>query len=183
MTSDNRTVARRKVRLATVTLLAVVSLSGAAGSDDEWQRSTLKGLDAILVRVEQEGLPNEIHNWLKTELELRLREAGIRVPAEREISKVPGGPVLTLVVVGQKHEATGLYAFRVDLELGQAVALLRSSRTTVQATTWRSRMLVGTVGARNMPDYIRDTAQQVTGEFLNAYLSANPRTERPPGVW
>jgi hypothetical protein len=80
------------IRLILVLLL--LASTGAQGGDTEGERATLRGLDGVQVvvedlqpDVERNGLTRQ---QLQTDVELRLRKAGIRVLTEQELDRAPG---------------------------------------------------------------------------------------------
>ena len=90
----------------------------------------------------------------------------------------PGSPYL-YVNVNCLAAGDGLYAYRIDVELNQEVILVRdpsikaTGTTYLSSATWDVRSF-GTVGAnilRNLREAVKDHVDQ----FINAYLSVNPR--------
>lgn len=159
-------------RLAVVLLLAA---SAATAGDDEFSRRSLKGLAGVYVMVEPLGAEAERNGLNKTSVqtdaELKLRQAGITVLTQAESHKTPGSPALYINV---NIFGGPLYAFSIGMELYQDVRLDRDPSTWIPgATTW-SVTAVGIVSRenfRNIRDYIKDRVD----EFINAYLSVNPK--------
>ena len=154
-------------------LLAMVGHSAMA-SDTESRRATLKGLSGVYVLVERfrERQKNAGFNrqTFQTDVELKLRLAGIKVQTEQERLAEPGSPYLYLIVTplhGQRGENA---ACGIDLELKQNVRLFRKLDTTISATTWST----GGVVYGGLP-HIRDVVKDHVDIFINAWLSVNPQ--------
>src|SRR5437899_9138582 len=123
-----------KIELAALALLSAATVSPLFGQgDNEDSRLTLAGLRGVYVVVSdmkedarQKGL------WeaqLRTDVELKLRQAGINVLTEEEVRRTPGLPYLYVTVSTLQLQAStlfGLYAFAVNVELVQAICLGRS---------------------------------------------------------
>ena len=162
--------------LSRVAMFLLVAASAAtAGGDTENDRQSLKGLEGVGVvvedleaEVEQGGLNT---TSIRTDVELKLRQAGITVLTEAEVLAAPGGPILHINV---STVGGPLYAYFVGVELCQDVRLDRDPSIRIfTAVTW-SVGAVGTVGRSNLRD-IRNSIKDHVDEFLNAYLSVNPK--------
>jgi hypothetical protein len=86
-----------------VLLLGIVPVvcAGAFGPDDPFSRETLRGLGAVHVVIEHLQ-PNAeraglTRSQVQTDVELRLRKAGIRVLKEQEKLASPGMPYLYII--------------------------------------------------------------------------------------
>jgi hypothetical protein len=156
-------------------------ISGLAGgmswaSDSPSERATLRGLEGVYVliesldpKVEQAGLTTQ---QLQTDVELRLRLAGIRVLTDEESRRTPGNPCL-YVNVNVLLQSDGRAAYSVKVALEQRAALeTDSSLATVG--TWGVGS-IGTVGRARL-DSIRNHLRDEIDKFINAYLSVRPRS-------
>lgn len=171
----------RSLQRSIVTILAVLwSLIGLPGPeswalDTESARATLKGLSGVRVLIdltpdaERAGLTMV---QLQTDVELRLRQAGIAVLTKEEWHSSPGQPWLW-VQVTTLRTATGLSAYHIGVELNQNVFLERNSSPS-DASTWSTAGITGIVGAAKFPT-LRDDVKDEVDRFINAYLSVNPR--------
>jgi len=147
-------------------------------SDSPRERATLAGLTGVGVVVEamdpdaeKDGLTT---STLRTEVELKLRQAGIRVLTEAERAVAPGSPFLYLRVATMKSDGVGVYIYNITLELVQEVRLTRNPAITMLATTWRVGGFLGIIQHRNLSQ-VRESVRDVMDQFLNAYLAANPK--------
>ncbi len=161
-----------------VTLAVLVSLGVAAAARGvgEVEKQSLAGLSGVLVVVEhmrpdaeRDGLTR---TGLQTDVELRLRQAGIRVLTVKEMVWTPGEPSLYLNVNTNKR--MGLYAYCVQLGLYQRVRLDRAPSVIAVVVTWAISGEVGTVGANKLGN-VRKAVRDMVDQFINAYLAANPK--------
>ena len=144
--------------------------------DDQVARDTLRGISAITVSVtywgrtdsEPQGISKE---QVRNNVELRLREAGIRVVGPEESVRLKHvSAELDVSINCIDHQS--VYACYVETQLAQAVHVERNNQFTV-TPTWSVRRfaLLGTERIRGIHDYVRDMVDQ----FLNAYLAVNTR--------
>jgi len=168
--------------LTTVAVLWVWGLSVCGGSaQTEMDRKSLRGLKGIAVVVEalqpeaeRDGLTK---SQIKTDIELKLRQAGIHVLTTEESFKTPGSPYLYVNINTTKTDvlygAFSTYAFSLQVALKQDVTLTRDSDLKGSATTWETHAL-GTVGANNLQD-TRRVLGDLLDRFINDYLAENPK--------
>lgn len=105
--------------LVLIALLLFFTFHSVALSDDA---ESLKGLKAVWVVIEE--LPETLKSkagltkeQLQTDVELKLRLAGIRVvPGLSEGYHIPGQPYLYVNINGHVEE-TGLVVYNIDVEL------------------------------------------------------------------
>jgi hypothetical protein len=172
-----------RIMICLVLLVGTVGEEQEVFSDDtKFARRTLTGLPGVLVSVE--SLPDNVRGLLavdalQTEVELRLRLLGIRVLTKEEQLSVAGSPTLYLNVnVSSRSEVPGLFAFDAFLALYQDVVLGRDPRIKEQAITWYTTGM-GLVGRPNLEEGVRRAVRDELDEFINAYLSMNPK--KPKG--
>jgi hypothetical protein len=158
-------------------LFATLALAGAARGDSEQERKTLVGLRGVHILVEKLTEEAERDGLLRAsvqmDVELKLRQSGIRMLTEREAAGTPGVPHLYVQVNTVKTPA-GTYAYSVTVALKQDVLLERARGIRVVATTWAARGL-GLVGAARL-EAVRERVRDLVDEFVNAHRTANPRT-------
>jgi hypothetical protein len=151
-----------------VAALLLLHLPVWADTPDE--RASLKGLGAVAVMVGILG-PNWEGNGLtvsqlQTDVELRLRQGGIRVTHEAR-------GYLTVNVTIAKGEA-GTYAVNILLRLNQMVRLERNLQNIPNlGTTWQTDDLF-LIGAGRLRD-VRSKVADLVDKFINAYLEQNPK--------
>jgi hypothetical protein len=145
--------------------------------DSELQRPTLRGLQGVEVAVERMAPEAErdglTRSQVQTDVELRLRQAGIRVLSDEERRTTPGRPYLYIRVSTSKRSVGGLHAYSTDVELKQDAWLVRDQDTKAYgATTWQVAG-VGSVGGPRIRE-VREDVLDYVDEFINAYLAVNP---------
>ncbi len=159
-----------------ISALIMALVSPAVAQDTENTRATLAGLTGVEVLVEGMGTDAEkdglAKSTLQTDVELKLRQAGICVLGENERFAVPGSPLLYLRVSTLLGE--GLYVFDIILELNQMVRLVRNPSITLLTRTWAATGKFGLVGKNKLSTKREDVRDQVD-QFINAYLAANPK--------
>jgi hypothetical protein len=157
-------------------LTVLVFVAGAAptfvlAQDFESNRETLVGLSGFEVGVQ--GFDEEdadarlislTRSQLQTDTELRLRKAGIPI--------TEGRPYLLVSVdfTGCEEEC----GFSVAVQVNQLVLLDRDLSVRIVAPTW-GKSFVGVVSRSLARGAIRGAVGDCVDEFLNAYLSVNPK--------
>jgi|ERR1041385_4021742 hypothetical protein len=167
-----------KTVLAALTLLFATGVSPLLGQgDDEASRATLVGLPGVYVLVEnvdddaqRDGLDTL---QVRTDVEVKLRQAGIRVLSREEWLSTAGVPNLYVNIQTAKNQQN-VYAFSVRIELSQGVTLVRQPSPRLLVTTWSTPGVIGTVGSKKLAS-LRDNVRDQTDQFINAYLAANPK--------
>ena len=156
-------------------VVLMMTCGGAHAMDDEEARGTLRGLKGVCVAVEQldeeavkDGLTLDTIN---TDVELKLRLAGIRVLSYQEWLKEPGAPHLFVSVRVFKLKPRGGYLYNVQVALRQTVSLGRSPAVTAIGQTWDT----GYVGVSPELKDVREHTKDRVDDFINAYLSVNPK--------
>jgi hypothetical protein len=176
-----------RVRLRAVWILVVIMrLIGAAepasGTDSEWSRATLAGIRGFYVTVDLNNkLLEASHGMLdstqvRSDVELKLRSAGIRVLSESEWLKTAGMPGLGVAVDALKQGDDPIYTYSIHVMVSQEVSLDRKPLVSEWTETWSTGSL-GIAGSDNVPK-IRDFIKDQVDQFLNAYLAANPKSPR-----
>jgi len=137
---------------------------------------SLKGLPGITVamhkkypeELEQDGLTMK---QIATEVELRLRKAGIKVLTLDEAMKSAGSPVFEIEIGAVKSEM--IYAISIRLKLEQDVITLRVPSTRTNVATWEIGNLI-MVGRNNLRQ-VKDEVGDGVDVFANDFLTANPK--------
>jgi hypothetical protein len=157
-------------------VLFLLSTPLAHALDTEITRRSLRGLKGVEVTIE--NLPPDVEqngltvSVIRTDVELKLRQAGIPVlPA----SPGTATPYLYVNVSATLDRDRGIWAFVIRAELKQdAVSVRDPSVLLPGVTTWD----VGTVGGVTKQSFrtlMRDDVKDLVDQFLNAYLSVNPK--------
>ena len=160
-------------RLVTVTLMMIVFLPCVKGQSTLDEKQSLKGIASLFVLIED--ISDEVQRdglsqtQLQTDIELRLRKAGIRVVNK---DQGIGGPFLYLNITAVKQEV-GLYAVGIQLTFNQEVVLVRDKTVRLVATTWRLGG-VNIVGSQKVSQ-TRNIVGDVVDAFINDYLGANTK--------
>ncbi len=172
----------RSIRIFSI-MVVILLLSSGVMTQPEEGKETLKGLKGFDVLVdyldpdiEKDGLRR---SSIQTDVELKLRLAGIKVLTLEESAKEPGSPYLYISVNSMKagRSETGLYAYNIAVELRQYVILLRDKKIMCTATTWTTGGLIGTVGKKRV-ESIRDSIKDIIDIFINDYLAMNPKEKK-----
>ena len=111
---------------------------------------------------------------LQTDVELRLRQNGIKVLSEEEKSLTLGMPSLYVRVSVMINDKSQLVVYSISLQLQQNVLLLRDpTKICPGASTWDTGSF-GTVGESKIGTMREDIKDKVD-EFINDYLAVNPK--------
>ena len=108
-----------------------------------------------------------------------LRMAGINVPTNSDILKIPGTPYLRVEITGLttagKGEALKQITSTISLMLFQRTILSRDSSISTYAITWSWGGYVYGLTNKDISNNIRSILQSCVDNFINAYLSVNPK--------
>jgi hypothetical protein len=139
-------------------------------SDREEFRATLKGVNSVLVAVEdldpvaeRDGLTQ---SRIQTDVELRLRRSGVTVD--------PTSQYILYVNVNTVRTDGGLYAYNIEVSFAQAVALLRDPEVVLHVVPTWSVGYVGTIRANRLPN-VRSRVIDHVDKFITAYRAQNPK--------
>lgn len=139
---------------------------------------SLRGKPAVQVAV---GLA--VHNggtllWktqLKTDIELELRRHGIKV-VENSLGKVINLTELFVSVNAMSFDEDRRFAYHVGMSGLQVVRLARNPDVMVYGTTtWSANGGIGISSSGGLQKVISEIVRDLTRQFANAYLTANPR--------
>jgi hypothetical protein len=156
-------------------LIVALAVTATRGAESD-VGSSLVGLDGVTIHVEepdstfvQRGITTAV---IETPVELLLRQNGIPVLNQGDPGLSDGNPVLYVVVTGVIDEEMHQYAYQIQMELTQTVALARDPDLIVDgATTWRT----GGV-ALSGPQWREALLTDLDGfatEFVQAYFEAD----------
>lgn len=146
--------------------------------DDDSSRRTLCGLKGVYVIVEalQPSLPKFVQSpiadrdQLQKNVELRLKEAGIRILDRQEWLQTAGKPVLYINVNTHQFEKY-LYAYDIRVEIRQTAFMEANPDTKAFVATWSSNITgAANIGSLNV---LWSNARTLVDLFIRSYLSAN----------
>ena len=162
-------------------IITLLTASAYGQKNGELEKATLRGLPGVNVFVnglgtdiEQEGLTKE---QIQTDVELRLRKAGIRVLTVEEVRNTEIKPVLMISVLTFRSKALSdflggsVYSYSINIELNQTASLKRAADQQYLVITW-SDNAVGMTTSKALRT-IRDGVGDYVDKFINDYLAAN----------
>jgi hypothetical protein len=155
------------------TVSLVLLIAAATGAEPN---PSLKGLKGAWVEIGPLDMPPAVasriglnRETIQTDVELKLRQAGMRVLTEAESDSAPGRPRL-LVSVAASNDAL---AVGMSVTLFQDVRLVRDSTiSVVESATWEREGIGSLPNAQKVRQGIKD----LIDGFLNDWLSVNPGT-------
>jgi hypothetical protein len=171
--SEGKKMGRKRLgaALALVMLLVLQGVSHAL-TQEQKVLVGLKGVEVVIEQMQPEaeslGLTKE---QLQTDVELRLRKAGIKVLTKREALFMPGMPWLYVNVNTLVRSGFPLLAYSVRVILNENVTLANGFQTV--GTIWSSET-TGNVGTQRISQ-IRESVGDLVDGFINDYLAANPK--------
>jgi hypothetical protein len=124
-------------------------------------------VEDVAADVAKDGLSS---SQIQSDIEQKLRSAGIAVLSEEALPKAAGMPYLYCNIFTYKDD-TGIYAYHITLELKQMVCLIRKPALKQSAATWKIAG-GGIVGINKVKD-IRDFIEDYADKFITAYKTAN----------
>ena len=148
---------------------------------EQQQREILAGLQGVYVLVvdfspedEKYGLNKE---RFKTDVELRLRQYGVKVLSNMERFLASGQPYLYINVNPKIEEKIGLAAINISVQLKEKVLLVRNPTIITAAATWKAQGVA--MGGLDNIAQVRELVKDLVDEFINDYLAANPKVQTP----
>ncbi|MCU0594337.1 MAG: hypothetical protein MUC98_02580 [Desulfobacterota bacterium] len=164
-----------RVLFALATLL-IVFCGVSYAQDIDQTRNALKGLSGVFVMPETPLEPDAVagglsHDAIRTDVELKLHQAGIRVLSGDEWEKTPGKPYLQVWPRVLKGGVLGGYIYHITVEFKQHVSLVRTADIKVFAATWSTEHMGYTPDLKD----IRERMKERVDKFIEAYLSVNPK--------
>ncbi len=134
-----------------------------------------------------EELKNELENFnvtgmqIQSDVEAKLQMAGIKVLSKEENEKIQVFRKPYLYIRINSYKPPGgreVVAFNMEIALKQQVVLSGGRKVLGKpfyAPTWYTSV-VGIVGWKNIST-IRESVNTLTDQFIEAYLSMNPKTQ------
>jgi len=173
---------RREMRKNGVTAILIMALLllPILSSAEEYQRETLRGLRGVHVLIEnmQPGAEERFgltKEQLKTDIELRLRKAGVRVLTTKEMFATAGMPnlYLNLNAFAYSPGVCAFCAYKIKLALIEKVTLARGFKA--QGSIWNTNALEINLKKEDIRQKVRDKVGELIDEFINDYLAANQK--------
>ncbi len=162
----------RASRIICTLVFLIILPATTWGVDNNWSRETLRGINGVFLlvevvepEIERAGLTR---GQIKTDVEQKLRMAGLNVLAPEEATKTPGRP--WLAVYPNIHTTDGKYVYATMLYSYQDISLVRNNKRSI-ASTWSTASYGTTQKLANIRSKIKD----LVDAFLNALLSVNPK--------
>ena len=145
------------------------------------EQASLRALSGVCVLVEKirdemesDGLT---HDEIQTDVELRIRKAGVHILAQKEMLNTEDQSYLYINIQSIKNNTTRSYAYSLEVSLEQNVQLVRKTTNSTglpfSASTWK-RNLVGIISASQVRD-IRGYIADYVDQFINDFLAANQK--------
>ena len=160
-------------------LLSILVGGGVARSASENHRESLPGLTGVCVRVERldasarrDGLDEQS---IQTDVEQKLRLAGIKVLTASQALKESGSPTLYVRVNARLSSHAPVYAVTVTLALLQDVITTRDQKIRVrEAKTWDTGHMTTYLQA-NLREARTVVVKDLVDEFISDWLAVNPK--------
>ena len=167
----------QRIRIVWGIMSVLILGSSLSFADDRDDRASLRGLRGVRIVVEdvdaeivKDGLARD---QLYTDVELKLLMAGIKVLNEAENRMEKGRPWLYVNAAIMKTDSES-YIYTIFIEFNQDVRLVRDPDVEVSTGTWK----VVHTGVAGKISHIRERVKMHVDEFVNAYLSVNPKQEQ-----
>ena len=150
-----------------IALGAYLKFSGAKFADN--QGGLLKGVKSLNVSVNvADEVKNDISSsTIKTKIELELRKLGVRIDASSDFTLVFNLDVL-------KRDSSELLVYTENLVVMEFVTLPRETGYIKYIVKIWEKQQFGSVG-KNKVQQLADDYDDMLPDFLNEYLTANPR--------
>jgi hypothetical protein len=165
---------KTKALTATAALVALLLLPGVSHALTDAQEA-LVGLKGVYVSIEKMAPQAEslglTQDQIKTDVELRLRKAGVLVLTIEETGMVPGYPTFYVNIGTTIAQNRSFVPYSVILKLIERVTLARGFKAF--GAIWDT----GRVGAIDLSHItqIRGSVDDLVDIFINDYLAANPK--------
>jgi hypothetical protein len=146
------------------------------------QKESLKGIKSITVYVlvsGKEEVDKKVKDCglkeylIKTDVELKLRLAGIKVLSNEELLRKDSA-VLTINVNLMESSTLSDFIFLIGVKLYQDTLLKRDIKKYLPSITWEYRYY-GIVDISLIKEFIRNEIKDGIDEFINDYLEVNPK--------
>ena len=162
--------------LTTTTSKSMPSVIGPVRSGETTEVASLRKLAGVYLVIEDlNPITREIlsTSQIRTGVELRLRQSGIRVLTQAESFAAPGNPWLYVKASAIK-DSDGVYTYQYKVELYQNVLLERDTNFELSASTWGTGSS-GYAGSSVVRATVARNLFEAIDEFCNDFLKANSK--------
>jgi len=174
----------RKIKwIILITIAVVFLLSPCVNAEYVTNdKEALRGIKSIGVVIK--GLSRKVtklgitRDKLRTDVELKLRMAGINVVTREELHTNPEMPFLEVTIILGYSKPTFVYAVLVGLY--ERVRLERDPKIISYAMPWWRIIKQEHIGEGGMERSVRDTLKYLIDEFTKDYLAVNPKQASKP---
>lgn len=157
-----------------ISILAATLMVAKAQTEYPPDQKSLRGLQGVSVQVMKFDSPEGVSlKQIQTDVELRIRKAGIRVVPFSSVSLLRGQPFLWISVLALKNPL-GISVYSVNVQLWQDVTLKRSPTMSLSAATYTVAPRLVVVDAQNIRQ-LREDLSDCVDSFINDYLAMNPK--------
>jgi len=139
---------------------------------------SLRGVEFLRVFVGADHMGGHLEGQsldeisLRSRVEKRLSDNGVRVVGREEWRTLKGGPALTVVLNSVDQKVTQSTAWRLDVYVTQHVRTVASPEHVQVARTWKAASAIGHSGFSNASD-IGPAVDAKIDEFSVAWRKAN----------
>lgn len=140
----------------------------------------IKEVDILIEKLDADAIEDGLkEETIKTAVELTLRSSGIKIisgtRANFKLTDPPADNATLYVNINSMKLSNGTsYTYAISVECKDKVKLQRSPYNECQAITW-DKGIIGIAPVSSMPQKIKDAVKELTEEFSNDFLSANPK--------
>ncbi len=111
---------------------------------------------------------------VKADVELKLRQAGIKVYSREEYASSEDWPSIDVFIDTIDEDDLHIVPYLISVNFMQNVRILRSPYTTVWGRTWIHN-LTDACPAPQFPEEVRKHVKYLIDSFIKDYLKANPK--------
>jgi hypothetical protein len=152
-------------------LCAAMASEGRAQTQQDKNLAGLRTVKVVIEHLDADETHAGIDSIrLRTTIELRLRQAGLRVVGQGN-GALPF--VYFKVAATESNTTPGLWFLGVNLELNEPVQLLRT-KALGWAGTWTTST-TGLVGQNDLDETVEKASGRLLDQFVNAWLAANAK--------
>lgn len=171
---------RKQTAILLIVLAVAVTVFAmeVVGQINKLGEKPLKGIKSIVVDITKLDPDFEkdapfTRSTIQTDIELKLRMAGIKVVNREEWVNDIQIPWLVITLKTLKVDDLKMYCYYIDIELQDTIHILRNEELCIGGITWNNIGL-GYVGTKKIST-IRDRIKDDVDKFINDYLEMNPK--------